>query len=46
MRMTYDASVLLQIMRNYNIDVNKAYEVYNKISRRERAELRNEYKNS
>ena len=46
MKMTYEASVLIQIMKNYSIDINKAYEVYNKITRRERSALRDEYKNS
>lgn len=41
---SYDASVLIQIMENYNVDINKAYEVYNKITRRERSELRIQYK--
>lgn len=40
---SYDASVLISIMDNYNVDINKAYEVYNKISRKERAELRRKY---
>lgn len=42
---SYDASVLIQIMDSYNVDINKAYEVYDKISRKERAELRIEYQN-
>lgn len=42
---SYDASVLISIMDNYNVDINKAYEVYNKITRKERSELRIEYKN-
>lgn len=41
---SYDASVLIQIMENYNVDINKAYEVYNKITKIERAELRIQYK--
>lgn len=42
---SYDASVLIQIMENYNVEINKAYEVYNKITKIERAELRKEYQN-
>ena len=40
---SYDASVLISIMDSYNVDINKAYEVYNKISRKERSKLRKKY---
>ena len=43
---SYEASVLIQIMKNYNVDINKAYEVYNKITRKERSALRIQYRNS
>lgn len=40
---SYDGSVLIQIMKEYRVDINKAHEVYNKLTRKERSILRKKY---
>ena len=41
----YRADILIQIMDNYNVNINKAYDIYNSLSKKELNKLAIEYKN-
>lgn len=43
---SYRADILIQIMNNYNVNINKAYDIYNSLSKKELNKLAREYQNN
>ena len=42
---TFRADILISIMDKYNVNINKAYDIYNSLGKKELNKLAMEYKN-